>query len=146
MGTPNSKLEGTPMGRPVGKPNNTPPELLSPKKEEEFCNNDPKQVRNKLQLEIQLVQVVSLQLSTILLHKWHTKTGMAHQDESAFRSQLKMTKIEEVYPDKIGTIKNVQVLVKPNQDVSCKSKLPMSVAGQENVQEDLDEENDEDDD
>ena len=75
--------------------------------------------------------------------EWHTEMRLAHQYESAFCSQFKMTRIEEVYPYKIGTMKNVQVLGKSNQDVSSKSRLPMSVALQEYVQEDSDDENDE---
>ena len=48
---------------------------------------------------------------------------MAHQDESAFRSKLKITKVVEVYPDMTGTVMNVKVLVNPNKDVSIKSML-----------------------
>ena len=33
-----------------------------------------------------------------------------------------MAKVVEVYPDKTGTVRNVQVLVKPNQDGSSKYK------------------------
>ena len=73
-----------------------------------------------------------------------TKMRLAHQDESAFRSKLKMTKFEEVFPDKTGTVRSVRVLVNPNeemskykllQDLEVKrhvSKFPMSVAIQEN--------------
>ena len=65
----------------MGTPNNTHPEFLSPKKQEEFFNDDPKQVRNKLQLELQSVQEISNQLwknrvklsvPPILLQEWYT--------------------------------------------------------------------------
>ena len=48
-----------------------------------------------------------------------------------------MIKFEDVFSDKIGTVRNVQDLVKPNEDVSSKSKLQVSEALQEDVQEDL---------
>ena len=80
----------------MGTPNNIHPEFLSPKKQEEFFNNDPKQVRKKLQLELQSVKAISNQLwknrvklsiSPILLQEWHTKMRVAHQDEDAVNSE-----------------------------------------------------------
>ena len=44
------------------------------------------------------------------------------QDESAFRSEWRMAKVMEVYPDRTGAVRNVQVLVKPTQDGSIKYK------------------------
>ena len=44
------------------------------------------------------------------------------QDENAFRSEWKMARVVEVYPDKTGTVRNVLVQVKSNQDGSSKYK------------------------
>ena len=60
---------------------------------------------------------------------------MVHQDEST-GSELKMIKFEDVYPDKNGSFKNVQVQFKPNLDVSRKSKFLRSLTFNENVGED----------
>ena len=64
---------------------------------------------------------------------WHTKTEMVHQDE------LKMIKYqvssEDMYPDKCGSMENVQGQVKKNQDVSSKSKFPMSLTFHENEED-----------
>ena len=74
---------------------------------------------------------------------WHTKTEMVHQDE------LKMIKYqvssEDVYPDKCGSMENVQGQVKKNRDVS---KFPMSLTNDVKNEEDVknDEEVKEDDD
>ena len=67
----------------------------------------------------------------------NTEMRLAHQDESAFRSVWKMAKFEEIFPDKIGIVRTVEVLVNPNKDVSNKSK---------NVDDDSDNENNEDED
>ena len=63
----------------------------------------------------------------LIHHKWHTSRRNIRvdnlcllQDDGAFRSEWKMAKVVEVYPDKFGTVRNVQVLVKPNQDGSSK--------------------------
>ena len=144
-GTSNSKSDGTPMctpmntisfkskGTPLGKPLCTPmctqfgtpmgPLISTPKKQVEFSSDDLEQVRSRLQL------------STILLSKWHTKTEIVHQDEGT-GSKLKMIKSEDVYPDKIGSMENVQVQAKPNQDVSSMSKFSMSLTFHENVGDD----------
>ena len=50
--TVKSKSEATPMVTLKSTLNNTPSKLLSPRKQENFCIKDPKQVRNKLQLKI----------------------------------------------------------------------------------------------
>ena len=84
---------------------------------------------------------------------WHTKTVIAHQGESAFRSQLKKAEIESAFPDKIGTVSSVQVPMNQNQDVLIISqqnqnvfKHPLGVPLRENVQEDSVDENYEKDD
>jgi hypothetical protein len=44
------------------------------------------------------------------------------QEESAFRSEWRMARVVEVYPDKTGTVRNVLVQVKPSHDGSSKYK------------------------
>ena len=134
------------------KPNtNTHPEFLSPNslylgrcsdricsgpfQPKELFNEDPKHARNRFQL----VQAITNQFwkiwmklyfpSLLLRHKWHTSRRNLRvddvcllQDESTFRSEWRMAKVVEVYPDKTGTVRNVEVLVKPNQDGSEKYK------------------------
>ena len=111
-GTPLGTLLDTPMGTQVGTPNiksrGTP--SSTHKKQDWLCNGDPRKVK--------------LQLSTILLYKWHTKT------------ELKMIEIEDVHPNNIGSLENVQVQVKPNEEVSSKSKFPMSLTFHERDEED----------
>ena len=48
-----------------------------------------------------------------------------------------MVKIKDVVSVEIGTERTVQDLVQSNEDVSSKSKLQVSEALQEDVQEDL---------
>jgi hypothetical protein len=134
------------------KPNtNTHPEFLSPNslylgrcsdrissgpfQPGQLFTDNPKHVRNRCQL----VQAITNQFcknwikfyfpSLLLRHKWHTSRRNLRvddicllQDESAFRSEWRMAKVVEVYPDKSGTVRNVQVLVKPTQDGSSKYK------------------------
>ena len=64
---------------------------------------------------------------------------VAHQDESAFHSVWKIVKFEEVFPDKIRSLENVQVQVKHNQNVSSKSKFLISIRILKNNEEDDDE-------
>ena len=127
------------------KPNsNTHPEFLSPNslylgrcsdsissgpfQPGQLFTEDPKQVKNRFQLVQAITNQfwknwIKLFFPTLLLrHKWHTKRRNLRvddvcllQDESAFRSEWKMAKVVEVYPDKSGTVRNVQVRVKPNQ-------------------------------
>ena len=52
-------------------------------------------------------------------------------DESSFRSELKMTKFEEVYLAKTETVRSLQV--KLNQEVSYKSKVLQDSALKRNV-------------
>ena len=40
------------------------------------------------------------------------------KDEDAFRSEWKLARVVEVYPDRFGNVRNVEVLVKPAQDGS----------------------------
>ena len=116
MTSTSSKTKGTPldtpMGTQVGTPNiksrGTP--SSTHKKQDWLCNGDPRKVK--------------LQLSTILLYKWHTKT------------ELKRIEIEDVHPNNIGSLENVQVQVKPNEEVSSKSKFPMSLTFHERDEED----------
>ena len=68
-----------------------------------------------------MVQAVSLQISHILFQKCHRDTGMTYQAESTFCSELEMTKIGEVFPDKIRTDRSVENLAK-SSEVSSKSK------------------------
>ena len=73
---------------------------------------------------------IKIYFPTLLIrHKWHTSRRNVRvddlcllQEDGAFRSEWKMAKVVEVYPDKVGTVRNVQVLVKPNQDGSSKYK------------------------
>ena len=132
------------------KPNtNTHPEFLSPNslylgkcsdrissgpfQPGQIFTDDPKHVRNRFQL----VQAITNQFwkiwiklyfpSLLLRHKWHTSRRNLQvddiclmQEESAFRSEWRMAKVMEVYLDKTGTVRNVLVQVKPNQDGSSK--------------------------
>ena len=134
------------------KPNsNTHPEFLSPNslylgrcsdrissgpfQPGQLFIDDPRHVRNRFQL----VQAITNQFwknwiklyfpSLLLRHKWHTSRRNLKvddicllQEESAFRSEWRMAKVVEVYPDKSGTVRNVQVLVKPRQDGTSKYK------------------------
>ena len=101
----------------------------------ELFTDDPKHVKNRFQL----VQAITNQFwknwlklyfpSLLLRHKWHTSRRNLQvddlcllQDESAFRSEWKMARVVEVYPDKKGTVRNVLVQVKPNQDGTSKYK------------------------
>jgi hypothetical protein len=101
----------------------------------EFFSDEPKQVRNRFQL----VQAITNQFwknlsklyfpSLLLRHKWHTSRRNLRvddvcllQEESTFRSEWKMAKVVEVYPDKSCNVRNVQVLVRPNQDGTNKYK------------------------
>ena len=52
----------------------------------------------------------------------HIRERLGDQDKNAFYSVWKMVKFEEEFPDKTGTVRNDQVLVKPNQDGSSKYK------------------------
>ena len=134
------------------KPNsNTHPEFLSPNslylgrcsdrissgpfQPGQLFIDDPRHVRNRFQL----VQAITNQFwknwiklyfpSLLLRHKWHTSRRNLKvddicllQEENAFRSEWRMAKVVEVYPDKSGTVRNVQVLVKPSQDGTSKYK------------------------
>ena len=134
------------------KPNtNTHPEFLSPNSLylgrcsdrissgpfqcAQMFNDDPKYARDRFQL----VQAITNQFwknwiklyfpSLLLRHKWHTSRRNLKvddicllQDENAFRSEWRMAKVMEVYPDKTGTVRNVLVQVKPIQDGSSKYK------------------------
>ena len=68
--------------------------------------------------------------SLLIQHKWHTarrnlKVGdiCLLQNQGKFtRAEWKMARVIEVYPDRHGTVRNVMVLVKPNQDGSAKYK------------------------
>ena len=134
------------------KPNtNTHPEFLSPNslylgrcsdrissgpfQSGQMFNDDPKHARDRFQL----VQAITNQFwknwiklyfpSLLLRHKWHTSRRNLKvedicllQDESLFRSEWRMAKVMEVYPDKTGTVRNVLVQVKPIQDGSSKYK------------------------
>ena len=39
-----------------------------------------------------------------MLHKWHTKTRVAHKDERDFHFEGKKAMVEEVYLDTSGTV------------------------------------------
>ena len=141
IGTPNFKFDGTPMGRAIG----SLPGFLSPNgriycgpfQQEEFFDDDQKQVRNRLQLGFQLVQAIrhqfwkdwiKLSISPILLQDWHTKMRVTYQDKSAFNSKSKMVKFVEVYPEKSGN-----EMVQPNQEESGKNKLSQGYELQRDV-------------
>ena len=38
------------------------------------------------------------------------------KDEDAFRSEWKLARVVDVFPDRFGNVRNVEVLVKPAQD------------------------------
>ena len=134
------------------KPNtNTHPTFLSPNslylgrcsdrissgpfQPENLFTDDPKHVRSRFQLVQAITNQfwkiwIKIYFPTLLIrHKWHTSRRNVRvddlcllQEDGAFRSEWKMAKVVEVYPDKVGTVRNVQVLVKPNQDGSSKYK------------------------
>ena len=134
------------------KPNtNTHPTFLSPNslylgrcsdrissgpfQPENLFTDDPKHVRSRFQLVQAITNQfwkiwIKIYFPTLLIrHKWHTSRRNVRvddlcllQEDGAFRSEWKMAKVVEVYPDKVGTVRNVQVLVKSNQDGSSKYK------------------------
>ena len=61
----------------------------------------------------------------LVRHKWHVRQRnmMVNdvcllKDEDAFRSEWKLGRVVEVYPDRFGNVRNVEVMVKPAQDGS----------------------------
>ena len=44
------------------------------------------------------------------------------QEDSAFRAEWRLARVTEVYPDRRGNVRNVQVQVKPQQDSTVNYK------------------------
>ena len=130
-GTPSSKSDGTPMctpmtiafseskGTPMGPPNSK--------------MGNGHQVQSSINSEFHTKSRVAHTDESAIHCDWHTKTEMVHQDE------LKMIKYqvssEDMYPDKCGSMENVQGQVKKNRDVFSKSKFPMSLTNDENEED-----------
>ena len=61
--------------------------------------------------------------SLLLRHKWHTnRRNLKVDDVCLLQDEWKMAKVVEIYPDRTGTVRNIQVLIKPNQDETSKYK------------------------
>ena len=61
--------------------------------------------------------------SLLLRHKWHTnRRNLKVDDVCLLQDEWKMAKVVEIYPDRNGTVRNIQVLIKPNQDETSKYK------------------------
>ena len=71
---------------------------------------------------------------------------LGQQDKGASYSVWKIIKLEEVFSEEFGTVRSVQDLVKPFEDLNSKFKLPVCVSHQEDVQENSGEENFDDED
>ena len=73
---------------------------------------------------------IKIHFPTLLVEqKWHTSRRNLRvndivllQEDSAFRAEWRLARVTEVYPDRRGNVRNVQVLVKPKQDSTANYK------------------------
>jgi hypothetical protein len=122
MTTPTYQSGCTPMGTLRGTPDSKMRD----------AHQDQSNFDSELHTKIRVVH----KYESAIHSDWPKKTVIAHQEGSVVRSELRMTKFSFM----IGTVWRMQDLVKPNEDVSIESKLPICVALQEDVQEDSDKE------
>ena len=95
----------------------------------EVFTDEPQQARSRFLL----VQAVTAQFwkiwirdffpTLLVRHKWHVRQRNLTvndvcllKDEDAFRSEWKLARVMEVYPDRFGNVRNVEVMVKSAQD------------------------------
>ena len=98
---------------------------------DEVFTDDPHQARSRFLL----VQAITAQFwkiwirdffpTLLVRHKWHVRQRNLMvddvcllKDQDAFRSEWKLARVVEVYPDRFGNVRNVEVLVKPAEDGS----------------------------
>ena len=98
---------------------------------DEVFTDQPHQARSRFLL----VQAITAQFwkiwirdffpTLLVRHKWHVRERnlMVNdvcllKDEDAFRCEWKLARVVDVYPDRFGNVRNVEILVKPEQDGS----------------------------
>ena len=96
---------------------------------------DPKQIQNRFRL----VQAITDQFwknwnqtyfpTLLVQQKWHTsKRNVRKQDicllkdDTSYRSDWRLAKVTDVYPDQLGRVRNVELLVMPRQNSSLSYK------------------------